>query len=175
MKPEILLQATLAIQLHVAAAILAFLLGGALLVMRKGSPAHKVLGRIWVGLMALAALSSFFIHTIRIAGPFSPIHLLSLLTLASLATAVLAARRGDIHTHLATMRSLYFGALILAGAFTFLPGRMMHEIVLRDFLAPLGARADMAALVVILGVCTVSGFIYLRSLPGRPGSFGQGR
>jgi uncharacterized membrane protein len=97
---------------------------------RRGSPAHKMLGWLWVGAMALTALSSFWIHEIKLVGPFSPIHLLSILTLFSLVVNVRAARSRHTKAHQRGMKSLVFGALILAGAFTFLPGRIMHQVFL---------------------------------------------
>jgi uncharacterized membrane protein len=50
-----------------------------------------------VALMALVAISSFWIHEIRLVGPFSPIHLLSIFVLAMLPLAVWRA-----HTHQVT-------------------------------------------------------------------------
>ena len=84
------------------------------------------MGWSWVFLMALVALSSFWIHEIRLIGNFSPIHLLSLFTLCALAAAVFAARRRRIGTHRRAMIWLTYGALMGAGAFTLLPGRLMH-------------------------------------------------
>ena len=74
--------------------------------------------------MAIVAFSGFFIHVLKLVGPFSPIHLLSALTLASLWYAIRAARRGDIKWHRQTMV-----ALILTGFFTFWPGRVMYQVV----------------------------------------------
>jgi len=87
------------------------------------------MGRAWVTAMAVVALSSFAIFEIRLLGPFSPIHLLSLFTLVQLGVAVRAARRGDIALHRRVMKGLVFGVLMLAGAFTFLPGRIMYAVV----------------------------------------------
>ena len=68
---------------------------------------HRTLGYIWVGLMAIVAFSGFFIHVLKLVGPFSPIHLLSVLTLASLWYAIGAVRRGDIKRHRQTMVTLF--------------------------------------------------------------------
>ena len=78
--------------------------------------------------MALAALSSFWIAEIR-DGRFSPIHILSIVTLVSLIVAVRAARRGDVRRHRRVMLWLTFGALMTAGGFTLLPGRIMHAVL----------------------------------------------
>ena len=74
-------------------------------------------------------LSSLLIHTIRLWGPFSPIHLLSILTLALLPLAVAHARRHAVERHRRAMMGLFLGALAIAGVFTFLPGRIMHAVV----------------------------------------------
>ncbi|MGQ2902353.1 MAG: DUF2306 domain-containing protein [Neoaquamicrobium sediminum] len=120
--------ASFAIQIHVAIAVLAFLLGGLVLFRTKGDKAHRMAGKIWVVLMLVVAITSFFIHTIRLVGPWSPIHLLSIITLWSLYSGIRAARRKRILEHRRTMQSLYLGALVIAGGFSFLPGRIMHEV-----------------------------------------------
>jgi uncharacterized membrane protein len=82
--------------------------------------------------MLTIVVSSFFIHTIRMWGPFSPIHLLSLFTLAVLPFAVLAARRRDVRRHRQAMIGLFVGALVIAGLFTLWPGRIMSAVVFGD-------------------------------------------
>ncbi len=125
---EPLLQASLAIQLHAYSAILAFLLGGFVLFRPKGTAAHRLAGRLWAGLMLVTAGSSFFIHISQIFGIWSPIHLLSVATLWFLVQGVRAARAGRIVEHRRVMQSLYLGALVLAGFFTFMPGRIMYRV-----------------------------------------------
>ena len=117
------------IPLHALAALAATILGAAQLWAPKGTRIHRRVGWIWVGLMAFVAFSGFFIHVLKVIGPFSPIHLLSVLTLASLWYAIRAARRGDIKRHRRTMVALFWMALILTGFFTFLPGRVMYQVV----------------------------------------------
>jgi len=43
--------------------------------------------------------------------------------------AVLHARRHRVAAHRTAMMSLFIGALVIAGAFTLLPGRVMHAVV----------------------------------------------
>lgn len=86
------------------------------------------MGWTWVILMTLIAVSSFFIHTICSFGDFSWIHLLSILTLVALPFAVRDARQHRIGEHAGAMKVLYIGALVIAGAFTFSPGRIMHDV-----------------------------------------------
>jgi uncharacterized membrane protein len=69
------------------------------------------------------------IHQIRLFGPFSPIHLLAVVTLLSVPSAVLAARKGNVGHHRRAMLALFWFALVGAGAFTLLPGRIMHRVV----------------------------------------------
>ena len=117
------------IPLHAIAAMIAVILGGMQLYMKKGGAMHKLLGRIWVGLMLVVSVSSFFIHEIKLWGAYSPIHLLSLWTIFSLGLAIYFVRVGNIKRHKQVMLALYGFALILTGFFTFMPGRVMHQIV----------------------------------------------
>ncbi len=124
-----LLQASPVIQVHAAAALAALVLGALQLGLRRGGRRHRLMGRLWVGLLAVVALSSFGISGLRQVGPFSWIHLLSVFTLAALVRAVLYARRGTIAAHRWTMIGLYLGALMITGLFTLLPGRIMGHVV----------------------------------------------
>ena len=73
-----LLDAAPAIPLHAFAAMAAFGLGLVQFAAPKGTLPHRTLGWIWVGLMLAVAISSFWIHQIRLVGLWSPIHLLSI-------------------------------------------------------------------------------------------------
>ena len=123
-----LLQAEPVIQVHAFAAMGAFALGVVQLAAPKGTLPHRTIGWVWVALMAVIALSSFFIHGIKLVGPFSPIHLLSIFTLIMLPLAVLRARRHDVKKHRGAMIGIFVGALVIAGAFTFIPGRIMYAV-----------------------------------------------
>lgn len=123
-----LLAAPAAIQIHAFAAIAAFALGLVQLAAAKGTIPHRFIGWSWTLLMLTVAVSSLFIHTIRLWGPWSPIHLLSLLVLATLPLAVMHAHRHDVPRHRKAMLSLFIGALLVAGVLTFLPGRIMHAV-----------------------------------------------
>jgi uncharacterized membrane protein len=124
-----LLDAAPAIPFHAFAAMAAFVLGIVQLAAPKGTLPHRAIGWIWVLLMAGVALSSFWIHQIRRVGPWSPIHLLSIFTLAMLPLGVWRAHRHRVADHRLIMVSLFTGALIVAGLFTLLPGRIMHAVV----------------------------------------------
>jgi uncharacterized membrane protein len=124
-----LLDASPQIQVHTFAAIAAFGLGIVQLSAPKGTLPHRTIGWAWVVLMFVVAFSSFFIHEIRMWGRWSPIHLLSIYVLIILPLAVLAARRHIVERHRKRMLGLFVGALVIAGAFTFWPGRIMHAVV----------------------------------------------
>src|SRR5436305_6179030 len=124
-----LLEAPPPIALHAMAAITAFALGIVQFAAPKGTIPHRTVGWIWVGLMLAVALSSFLIHHIRLWGPWSPIHLLSIFTLVTLPLAVWAAHRHEVARHRGAMISIFLGALLIAGGFTLLPGRIMHQVV----------------------------------------------
>ncbi len=124
-----LLAAPALIQWHAFAALSAFALGAVQLAAPKGTIPHRLFGWIWAALMLAVVVSSFFIHTIRLWGPWSPIHLLSLFTLVMLPLAVLRARRHEVERHRRAMTSMFVGALVIAGAFALLPGRIMHDVV----------------------------------------------
>ncbi|MFL4970985.1 MAG: DUF2306 domain-containing protein [Xanthobacteraceae bacterium] len=124
-----LLDAAPVVQIHAFVAIAAFVLGAVQLAAPKGTIPHRTIGWIWVMLMVLIAASSFWIHGFRIIGPFSPIHLLSIFTLVMLPVAVLHARRHRVERHRKAMTSIFIGAMVIAGLFTLLPGRIMHDVV----------------------------------------------
>jgi uncharacterized membrane protein len=90
---------------------------------------HRTLGWIWVALMLSVAISSLWIHQIRLVGPWSPIHLLSIFTLVVVPLGVWAAHRHRVTHHRHIMIAIFSGALVIAGLFTLLPGRIMHLVV----------------------------------------------
>lgn len=96
----------------------------------KGTLPHRTVGWIWVALMLVIAISSFWIHGQgpRLTGPFGPIHLLSILVLVMLPIGLWFAHRHNARGHARTMVGLFIGALVVAGLFTFAPGRIMHAI-----------------------------------------------
>lgn len=124
-----LLSAPPLVILHALTAIAAFILGAAQVVLPKGTLPHRTMGWLWVILMAVVALSSFWIHTLCQFGTFSVIHGLSLLTLVLLPVGVLHARRHAVGRHRRVMLWLFAGALLIAGIFTLWPGRIMHDVV----------------------------------------------
>ena len=123
-----LLDAAPAIPLHAFAAMTAFVLGLVQFAAPKGTLPHRTIGWIWVLLMAAVAVSSFWIHQIRLLGPWSPIHLLSIFVLTMLPLAVWRAHTHRVADHRQIMILMFSGALVVAGLFTLLPGRIMHAV-----------------------------------------------
>jgi uncharacterized membrane protein len=140
--------------LHVAAAALGVMLGPVALFRRSRDLWHRVAGMVWVAAMVVVAGSSLFIHEARMFGPFSVIHLLSVATLVGLGQGMWALYRGDRRKHGRIMRGLYLQALIVAGVFTFLPGRRMNALIFGD--VPLVGFG----IVVVIG--TVAGVVIWR-------------
>lgn len=117
-----LLNAAPAIPLHAFAAMSAFALGLVQFAAPKGTLSHRAIGWTCVLLMTGVAVSSFWILEIRLVRSWSPIHLLSLFTLAVLPFAVWRAHTHRVADHRRIMISIFAGALVVAGLFTLLPG-----------------------------------------------------
>ncbi len=116
------------IAVHLAAAVPALVLGGSILALRKGTRLHKALGRVWVVLVALAAMSSFAIFDIRQGAGPSVIHLISVWTLFAVTCAIIYIRRGNRRAHRGFMVGTYIG-LISAGVFALAPGRFLNSFL----------------------------------------------
>ena len=114
---------------HALVAIGALGLGTVQLIRTKGTKSHRLMGWIWIALMVYVAISGLFIHEIRLFGNYSPIHLLSFVTLVSLVVGVAAIRRRKVRAHQRTMIILFFASLVAAGLFTLYPGRTMHQVL----------------------------------------------
>jgi len=115
--------------LHLGSLVPAFVIGSYLLLNRKGTPAHKFLGKIYMGLMLFTAFITLFMEALvgpKFLNHFGFLHLLSLFVLYTVPTAYRAIRVGNIKLHKRKMVGLYVGALLVAGAFTLSPGRLIH-------------------------------------------------
>lgn len=149
------------IQVHIVAALLALLLGPVALYRVRRDGLHKAIGYAWITLMAVVALSSFLITNFGVIGPFSPIHLLAILTLWSLWAAVRHARAGRIAAHRIVLRNLYWYGLIIAGLFNFLPGRGTNRVVF-------AGREELGLWVIAAGMTLLLGhLLWQRGLPRR--------
>ena len=116
--------------LHLGSLVPAFVIGTYLLLNRKGTPVHRFLGKIYMGLMLFTAFVTLFMEALvgpKFLNHFGFIHLLSLFVLYTVPTAYRAIRVGNIKLHKRKMVGLYVGALLVAGAFTLSPGRLIHS------------------------------------------------
>ncbi len=129
------MQLTPLIAIHMTAALGALATGPIALWARKGRAQrprlHRAFGYAWVTLMIITAVSAIFIRDFRLpnlAG-YTPIHLLVPVTLVGLFGAFWFLARGNIAGHRKTMQRLYFGACVVAGGFTLLPGRYLGTLL----------------------------------------------
>lgn len=120
--------AKLPVMIHVASVLPAIPLGGYLLLTRKGTPRHKMLGKVWLVLMLITATSAIFIQS---GGGFSFIHLFIPVTFHAAWKTIATARKGDIAAHKRHLVFTYLTALMIPGIFAFaLPGRLMNVMLL---------------------------------------------
>ncbi len=123
------------IYIHAFFALTAVPLGLYIFLTKKGTAKHILFGRIWISWLLTISLTAIFIQEIT-PGEYSLIHLLIPLTIGSLIYSIWSIRKYKKTTllkykraHMSSMTSVYVGALILAGAFTLMPGRLFYEIL----------------------------------------------
>jgi uncharacterized membrane protein len=119
---------------HLVTAAAALVLGIVIMARRKGTGSHRALGWAWALAMAATAIASAFIRDYgmpNLAG-FTPIHALTVLVAVSLPLGIRHARAGRVDAHRKTMRGMFYGACVLAGLFTLLPGRFLGTLLWRD-------------------------------------------
>ncbi len=117
--------------LHLATVVPCFAIGTVLLLIKKGTAIHKNMGRVYMVLMLFTATVTLFMSAQvgpKILNHFGWIHSFSFLTLYTIPAAYFAIKRGDVKSHKRAMVLLYFGAIIIAGGFTFVPGRYLYEL-----------------------------------------------
>jgi len=128
MVPNLHYYAKLPIIIHVATVVPAVPLGGFLLLAPKGTPMHKMLGKVWLVLMLITATSAIFIQS---NGGFSPIHIFIPITFHAAWKVVATARKGDIAGHKKHLVTTYLAALMIPGIASFaIPGRLMNVMLL---------------------------------------------
>lgn len=124
----------LPVAVHLVCALSALVLGPLVLWSRKGTPAHRAGGYVWVLLMLGAALSAAFIrdHRLPNLGGFTLIHFFVPVTLVGLTQGVWHAMNHRIEAHRKSMRGVYVGGCLIAGVLTLLPGRFLGTLLWRD-------------------------------------------
>jgi uncharacterized membrane protein len=117
--------------LHLITVVPCFVMGTVLLLIKKGTTIHKRIGKWYMILMMITALVTLFMPADigpRLLNHFGWIHSFSVLTIYTVPTAYIAVKKGQIKSHKRKMILLYLGAIIIAGGFTFSPGRYLHEL-----------------------------------------------
>lgn len=141
-----ILNAPVEIRLHLVFALVAIAVGPFALFRNKRDKLHKVLGYIWIAGMTGLAITGLFIRSdFPIVGRFGPIHALCILALWGMAQGVYFARNGEIKSHQATMKSVWYGAIGITGLLTLLPGRTLNR-------ALFGAVSEAGLIVVAVGL-----------------------
>ena len=114
---------------HLGTILLALALTPVLLLKARGTGQHRQLGWAWSLAMFSTAAGSFFIRKTTGSG-WSPIHVLSGLTVVLVPWLVMRARRHDVPGHRRGVRGTVTGALLIAGFFTLPFGRMLGRWLL---------------------------------------------
>lgn len=131
-----LLEAPFVVQAHAFSAMAAFVLGIIQFAAPKGTLPHKTIGVVWIVLMSIIVVSSIFIRPafypgLALAQWFSLIHIFTVTTTVGIFGGVyyLLAGGEKLKRHKMPFAVIFVGGLVIAGAFTFLPGRIMHAVV----------------------------------------------
>ena len=116
---------------HLLTIVPCVFIGAYLLIVKKGNKIHRVLGRVYMLLMLITSILTLFMQAHvgpRLFNHFGFLHLFSVLTIYTVPTAYIAIKKGEVNKHKWKMILLYFGAIVIAGAFTFVPGRYLYEV-----------------------------------------------
>ena len=125
----------LTIYVHAFFALIAVPVGLYIFLTKKGTITHKFVGRFWVAVLIIVSVTAIFIQEIN-PGEYSLIHLLIPWTIGSLIYSIWNIQKfrqtklsRHKHAHMYSMIGVYIGALIVAGAFTLMPGRFFYEVL----------------------------------------------
>jgi len=123
------------IYIHAFFALIAVPVGLYILLTKKGTQKHKLTGRIWTLFLLIVSFTALFIQAIN-PGEYSLIHLLIPWTIGSLIYSIWSIRKFQKtklqkykKAHMCSMIGVYVGALLVAGVFTLMPGRLFYEIL----------------------------------------------
>lgn len=103
--------------IHLISGIIALILGGLIIILKKGTKIHKQVGYVYVISMIILIITSFFIY--RLFGKFGIFHYLSLLSTFSLLAGMLPMYKKvktpkDYETH---FKRMYWSVVGLYAAF----------------------------------------------------------
>ena len=129
------------IYVHAFFALAAVPVGLYIFFKKKGTKQHRFIGRVWVSFLLIVSFTALFITSPMTDTVFNPrfyswIHFLIRFTVGNLIYSIWSIRQfkktklgKHKNAHIYSMVGVYFGALLVAGAFTLMPGRMFHEII----------------------------------------------
>jgi uncharacterized membrane protein len=118
-----------AIKIHLFTALVALVLGGVLMTVRKGRTFHRVAGWVWVSLVLTTAGATLFITSLN-HGRWSILHLFTGWVLLVLPLAVMWARRREVARHRKTMMGLFYGGFAVNLFIALIPGRTLWMMFL---------------------------------------------
>jgi uncharacterized membrane protein len=116
---------------HLATVVPCIFLLAYLLLAKKGGKIHRKLGMVYMALMSATAFLTLLLPPK--VGPqflnhFGSIHILSFVVMWTVPTALIAIKKGNVKAHQRKIVILYVSAILIAGAFTFVSGRYLHEV-----------------------------------------------
>jgi uncharacterized membrane protein len=140
---------------HLTSAFVALALGAVIVLERKGTSSHRMMGAGYVLAIALVNLTALGLY--RLTGHFGPFHLLALVSLATVVwgmLAVLQRREGWLHSHYYSMAWSYIGLLAAACAEGVLRIPLL-AVLINTSTQAIGLGVAIAVLFTILGALVV--------------------
>jgi uncharacterized membrane protein len=140
---------------HLTSAFVALVLGAVVVLERKGTSSHRMMGAGYVLAMVLVNLTALGLY--RLTGRFGPFHLLALVSLATVVwgmQAVLRRCEGWLHSHYYSMAWSYVGLLAAACAEGVLRVPLLAALINTPTQA-IGLGVTIAVLFTILGALVV--------------------
>ncbi|PHQ60610.1 MAG: hypothetical protein COC03_01380 [Robiginitomaculum sp.] len=122
-----LASASPAILMHLGAAVLALIFGTVMWIRPKGTKSHKFTGRAFMLLMLVTAVTAIFIREIN-RGQFSFIHIFVVVTFVGVVQSLQAIKNRNIKKHIKHVQGLFYGALLIPGMLSFIPGRRLFAV-----------------------------------------------
>lgn len=127
MRLDLLWDAGPAIIIHTICAFAALGFGIVMFIRKKGTPSHKIIGKVFVLFMAVTAISALFITGLN-GKYWSPIHLFVPLSFYAIWELFHHIRKGNIKKHEKAVKGLFFGALLIPGVIAMWPGRRLWHV-----------------------------------------------
>ena len=120
-----LTKASPVVLVHLAVTLLGIFGGTAILVLRKGTARHRLLGRLWMGGILTTAISGLLIEPYR----FTAAHAAALLVFVMIPYAIVKIRLGDARAHRRAVAHLII-AMFIVGFLRLMPGHLLHPVFL---------------------------------------------